>query len=588
MAEHRTSQGGGSSSPPSQPNHARTARAPSADTATSLVPPTTAEDTRGLTALDLIAHQALLEAQAREAIPFSYTKAACTYEKGYIRQPLWACRDCNGINVCAGCSVGCHADHDLVELFAKRGSRCDCGAALSQDSKPCRLRTAPLNFVPENDGNTYTKNHQGHFCYCSRGWTYDPLEESECMFQCLVCEEWFHESCTSLRPAKMLQQASGQDGGEDRLGELTGPPPLISHENFDSLICDHCVRSHPILHHYLGKPQWGVCVEASLAQDDQSALPRMVVEDVHSDKHEFIVAGLSGNFEELASWKGAQIAPIESNGKRARLSPVSEGDEGDGADSSVKKARFDVEAQVDQQRTLTAGDVPSAIANPAKGTSVGDQSGSPEDGKFIAPAPAPHGKTQGGLDATIPRSPTCSLPPVDPWISAFLQATHSDRGQVTQNNPEGLQRLTGRLDVFLDEGGENEGLSDSATVRGWRHRLCRCSTCTMHLSRPELAGILQEEETYEPPASPPGEGNAERGGEGPDGDEDDAASTTSSSYDMAMSALSSLPRAQTLDALQGYARLKDALFEHLKPFAREGRVVDEASVRAFFDELKRT
>jgi hypothetical protein len=64
---------------------------------------------RGLTAADLLAHQAALEREAREAVPFSFTKGGCTHARGYIRQPVWACTTCGGGGVCAGCSVGCHA-----------------------------------------------------------------------------------------------------------------------------------------------------------------------------------------------------------------------------------------------------------------------------------------------------------------------------------------------------------------------------------------------------------------------------------------------------------------------------------------------
>lgn len=67
------------------------------------------DDHQGFTAEQLINKQAELEEQAREAIPFDFMKGLCTYDKGYIRQPVYACRTCGGGGVCAGCSVGCHA-----------------------------------------------------------------------------------------------------------------------------------------------------------------------------------------------------------------------------------------------------------------------------------------------------------------------------------------------------------------------------------------------------------------------------------------------------------------------------------------------
>lgn len=80
-------------------------------------------------------------------------------------------------------------DHDLVELFAKRNFRCDCGTLSiqrggaggqnKQKTSPCKLRPSPLSFAPENDDNVYTANFKGRFCYCKRGETYNPETEEE-------------------------------------------------------------------------------------------------------------------------------------------------------------------------------------------------------------------------------------------------------------------------------------------------------------------------------------------------------------------------------------------------------------------------
>ena len=50
--------------------------------------------------------EALAE-EAREVLPYSFDE--CTYEKGYLRQAIWSCIDCNGKGVCYGCSIACHA-----------------------------------------------------------------------------------------------------------------------------------------------------------------------------------------------------------------------------------------------------------------------------------------------------------------------------------------------------------------------------------------------------------------------------------------------------------------------------------------------
>jgi E3 ubiquitin-protein ligase UBR7 len=153
----------------------------------ALPAPPLSDDDVGFTADQLIARQRDLEEAAREAVPFSFLKGGCTYEKGYIRQPVFACKTCGGGGVCAGCSVGCHADHDLVELFAKRSFRCDCGSlslcrgdeAKESELKPCSLRSKDLTFAPQNDDNKYGKNFKGQFCRCERGKTYNAETEEE-------------------------------------------------------------------------------------------------------------------------------------------------------------------------------------------------------------------------------------------------------------------------------------------------------------------------------------------------------------------------------------------------------------------------
>ncbi|PIO53635.1 putative zinc finger in N-recognin, partial [Teladorsagia circumcincta] len=53
--------------------------------------------------------------------------SVCTYPEGYKpRQALFACLTCapnpesNEAGICYGCSLHCHEDHNIVELFTKR------------------------------------------------------------------------------------------------------------------------------------------------------------------------------------------------------------------------------------------------------------------------------------------------------------------------------------------------------------------------------------------------------------------------------------------------------------------------------------
>jgi len=58
-------------------------------------------------ASDILAGQEALEQEARETLPFEFKE--CTYDLGYIRQPLYSCLTClNHGAVCAACSIACH------------------------------------------------------------------------------------------------------------------------------------------------------------------------------------------------------------------------------------------------------------------------------------------------------------------------------------------------------------------------------------------------------------------------------------------------------------------------------------------------
>ncbi|KAJ2966204.1 hypothetical protein NUW58_g10717 [Xylaria curta] len=91
------------------------------------------------TAADFIRDQMQLEADAREALPYSFKN--CTRPLGSLRQNIYACLTCNpppanpedpsnAAGICYSCSVQCHGDHELVEIFQKRNfTQCSLRAA---------------------------------------------------------------------------------------------------------------------------------------------------------------------------------------------------------------------------------------------------------------------------------------------------------------------------------------------------------------------------------------------------------------------------------------------------------------------------
>lgn len=199
-------------------------------------------DENVLTAVDYIESQKELEKEARELMP--YDPNECTYEQGELRQPLFACLTCSSqnnnqpIGVCYSCSIQCHLQHELVELFTKRSFVCDCGTTRMQNTPDgaCKLRRKgksenkerklsnvsassnsgvylelPAEDVP-SESNRYNQNYHGRFCGCQQ--LYNPLEETGHMIQCyfgFACgEDWYHDRCImgvkSIDPSNVLDK----------------------------------------------------------------------------------------------------------------------------------------------------------------------------------------------------------------------------------------------------------------------------------------------------------------------------------------------------------------------------------------------
>ncbi|KAK6205019.1 putative zinc finger in N-recognin-domain-containing protein [Scheffersomyces amazonensis] len=250
----------------------------------------TTKSEESITAVDYIHNQEELEKEARQLMPFEPDE--CTYIKGELRQPVFACLTCSKqnnntpIGICYSCSIQCHSTHELVELFSKRNFVCDCGTERMKNTVngACKLRSSITNEKPRSrsssgvfkrslelpaddipaSSNEYNQNYQGLFCSCKK--TYNPLEESGNMIQCyfgFVCgEEWYHEECILGYKAGTFKSQTSKNHGINILDKLPPPaedaeteqsftednssddvkvPYFPNLETFDSFICWKCV-----------------------------------------------------------------------------------------------------------------------------------------------------------------------------------------------------------------------------------------------------------------------------------------------------------------------------------------------------------
>ena len=256
----------------------------------SALAPVSPPSQKSQTASDYISTQLRLEADAREVLPYSFDH--CTQPLGPLRQNLFACLTCNPpptspssdftpAAVCYSCSISCHGEHTLVELFARRSFVCDCGTTRYPVTSPCTLRIdpatglkGPVHSQEPAKGNTYNQNVRNRFCGCEE-W-YDSAEEKGTMFQCLGLvgeeqggcgEDWWHPECviwggeegTKRRAEarkKKEQESSGdkdavQQDEEDEVEEKA-PDGFPNEDDFDTFICYKCVNAVPWIKQYAG------------------------------------------------------------------------------------------------------------------------------------------------------------------------------------------------------------------------------------------------------------------------------------------------------------------------------------------------
>ena len=235
------------------------------------------------TASDFIDSQLQLEADAREALPYKFEH--CTQPLGPLRQNLFSCLTCNPppaspsdpftpAAVCYSCSIACHGEHTLVELFNRRNFTCDCGTTRLPSTSPCTLRIdsttgmkGPIHSQTPAEGNTYNQNSQNRFCGC--GEFYNAAEEKGTMFQCLGLasekdggcgEDWWHPECViglgrdwARAQAQTKQERTAEiDGTEDTDMDHPLPPGFPDENRFDTFVCYKCVDVSPWIKQYAG------------------------------------------------------------------------------------------------------------------------------------------------------------------------------------------------------------------------------------------------------------------------------------------------------------------------------------------------
>lgn len=260
--------------------------------------------------------QLALESEAREIMPYSFD--TCTNPLGPLRQPVFSCKTCQSTStsapkfpavvstgaaaICYSCSISCHGDHELVEIFNKRNVVCDCGTDRMPRGSSCALRKVAGEKARE--GNRYCHNYWGRFCACDTD--YDPESEKGTMYQCLLgdaCgEDWFHDSCIvgekrvekevvekTTKEAEdeeikketteiTLQQDRETENANEEEEEEERPNGFPDEESFDAFVCWLCVEKNPWLKRYAGTPGFLEAVYKKDASSSEAETDWVIVE----------------------------------------------------------------------------------------------------------------------------------------------------------------------------------------------------------------------------------------------------------------------------------------------------------------------
>ncbi|KAK7754808.1 hypothetical protein SLS62_003122 [Diatrype stigma] len=495
------------------------------------------------TAADFIRDQMQLEADAREALPYSIDN--CTKPLGSLRQNVFACLTCHPppenpsdpyepVGVCYSCSIQCHGEHELVEIFQKRNFTCDCGTTRFSSDQKCTLRINPetntkggVHSEPADPNNKYNQNFRNRFCSCSI--IYNPQEQKGTMFQCLGLgthetggcgEDWYHPGCLvglgpkwyekmpkkpsnatanstygvngvlpsiSEDPPQEDGQAHGanqqtngdhtraaRDGDED--GDEDEDPPLPDgfpgEDDFDHFICYKCVEAHPWIKRYAGTS--GFLPPVFLTREDGTSRKRKLDEDLIEEEPSKRVKS-----------EGESIEPAAAPGSTDTTDIPSE----------VKLEDTKTEATTEAETEVKTG-------------------------------------PQADLASTVAPCKLSSLPPAP----------------------------TGRFSLFVK--------SD------FREHLCHCASC-FPLVQPHPQ-LLEEEEAYEPPLS---DGAAsEHGGS--------AHGSGASLLERGESALKNVDRVRAIEGVMAYNHLKEQLTPFFRQFAESGRAIGAEDIKEYFAKLR--
>ncbi|QDS71806.1 hypothetical protein FKW77_009562 [Venturia effusa] len=491
----------------------------------------TASSEASQTAEQFISSQLQLEADAREALPYQFD--TCTKPLGPLRQLLFSCLTCNPppaspgdsyspAAVCYSCSISCHGEHTLVELFNKRNFVCDCGTTRIPSTSPCTLRVdektsekGGVHSETPAEGNKYNQNFGNRFCGCEQD--YDAHEEKGTMFQCIGLgtvedggcgEDWWHPECLIGLPRDWNKK-------DEAVRTVKPTDSTTIAMNGGATLPNAAAIDAPDT------------IENGMANGD-TAIPDTSIEDGHIDDDPPLPPGFpdEDSFEHLVCYKCVEAFPWIKRyaGTEGFLPAV------------YRKHDLNMPTQQASETALVEETKPESSAPPTDSRKR-KASEEPSDLK-------------SSESSTAKRQRSTSDAPKDGGEAAFTPVAICLHDKLPQPSSEPFS-------LFVKE--------------NFRLYLCRCPK-HFSLLAPHPA-LLEEEENYEPPVSEPSiHGGGSLG--------------SRSLLDRGEAALSNMDRVKAIEGVMVYNHLREKVKGFLKPFAESGQPVGAEDIKAYFEKLR--
>eukprot|EP00245_Coleochaete_scutata_P009271 TRINITY_DN3004_c0_g1_i3.p1 TRINITY_DN3004_c0_g1~~TRINITY_DN3004_c0_g1_i3.p1 ORF type:complete len:518 (-),score=87.91 TRINITY_DN3004_c0_g1_i3:19-1572(-) len=459
----------------------------------------------------------------------------CTYSSGYLpRQAVFSCLTCTPegeAGFCTACSINCHDGHNVIEIWTRRGFRCDCGNS-KFGTMVCKMQA---DKEPINDHNVYNHNYQGKYCTCMGPYP-DPVRveegRSEDMMQCCICEDWFHEEHLGLDINDHNVYNHNYQGKYCTcMGPYPDPVRVEEGRSEDMMQC--CICEDWFHEEHLGLD---INEQAPYGDEDQPVYEDLLCKKCVANRCSF--ASLYTKY--VVKPHTAVVADRQGGGESSGTVPL-------GGPPKSENTAFQTGGE---SLGKDVAEVSEKEEEDARQIGTGD---------FVGNDEAKVGEKLKGGKASLDPPVKCEASVVS---GTLIPPAHELGSCSEQKMEEAICPLNGR---------KVEGTGKPLFMAaGWRDNLCKCQSCLATYEACGVNFLLSEEDTlahYEDQARKKHRTSEQR-------------------FESAFQ--SQFSRHQQVELLHGFDELKSELRNFMDKMDEEGVTVVTAShVRTFFDQVRR-